>query len=209
MAAPFPVTDLARCKAWMAANTAQPGDQTNLDTKLAPMISAISRALPEYLSRPIEAVARVETYAPVRLQRTLQLRAYPVSVVTEVREAYDRDFTQDATILNTDLYTFVPESGILAYDRGFYGGYNTVQVSYTGGLAADLDALEVDYPDIVQAATIWAVAMFKRSSVVGQTQVSAGARGKSLDLASFRSAPPAEAEALLAPHRAARIGHQA
>lgn len=197
----FALTDVGRVKALLDDPT---GAKTaEWDTLITATISAVSEAIAADIGRPILKAAYVQALPVVREgQRVISLDAYPVDTAVSfvVKQDSTRGFASGTAIDATRYYVDGP-NGQVHLDDGLDAGRGTVRVEYTGGLAADLAALDTSYPAIVRAATLAAKEVFERRHALVKTGESLG--GNSISWSEALSLFPKVVRELIAPYRRA------
>ena len=216
-------TDLDRIKTWKKEEGTL---STAEDDQLSASILPVSKAIEGYLGRPLMLEARTEVVPTITpFARRIYLQAAPVTTVTSIKAAIDRDFAS-ATAIDTDDYYVDLAGGVVHFDYPLHttlwaqgtnygnraGGnqhlrHGTVQVIYSAGLASDLDALEAAYPDIVHAATLWVLEIYLRRGSLTKSATAQGGRagGGSITYQSALRHPPEAVAGLLAPYRRLRM----
>lgn len=91
-------------------------------------------SLDSSVSGSLEPFRTAGTAVRVREQR-IPLGSVPVDVneTIEVRYSTVRDFSEDDTVVSSGLYSVDGENGVLFYRGATLRGYDTLQVTYTGG----------------------------------------------------------------------------
>lgn len=148
----------------------------NESTKIARAITAISDAAQREMDRQVYLTGYTETLSSYEGQRTFQLKAYPIQSVQSVEYDYARAF--DGPAMNTGNYSFNADAGLLQIDYPVNAGFNTLKVSYTGGMGTDVTYLVTGgYADLVGAVEAQVVHFLKRSEssdLGGYTEVAGG-----------------------------------
>lgn len=143
------VTTVARVKSFMQDEIA--GTTAN-DATIQQMITSISAIFERKMNRFIRRQAYVDFPNVRQGQKSLYLRAFPVTAITDVRYDLQRDFGAE-TILDPGSYDLVDTDGILVMDRiALQEGVKLLKATYTGGMAATTAAFISDYPDLAMAA---------------------------------------------------------
>lgn len=168
------VTTLARVKAFMADEIK---DTTGSDAVIQQMITALSSIFERKMNRLIRRQGYID-YPNVREgQKSLYLRAFPITAIADVRYDLQRDFGTDS-IVDSGNYDFVDTDGILIMDKiGFESGVKVLKVSYTGGMAATTSAFISDYPDLAMAADVAVAFWMRRKRKIEASSTSSGAGG--------------------------------
>lgn len=162
MAAGFPITTKAD-----VLQIIGPGSLSADDGFLDDAIAEVGDLAEVVMGNRLESAARVEVHDLLARSAWLDLRAYPLGAVTEVKVAADGDFASatamDAASYRVDatnqrlLWVTAPT---LRSNRRDY--LQAVQVSYTGGLAADTASLKAAYPAIANGAARQVAYMWHR-----------------------------------------------
>lgn len=115
---------------------------TSLDDILNDLIASVSVRAENYIGRSFEQVPTTEVFDIGKSTGAVFLRNWPIKngETFEVRNHSMGDFTVDA--MSADLYSVREETGRLKFRSYLITGADTLQVQYTGGLAADLAALQ-------------------------------------------------------------------
>lgn len=168
------LTTLARVARRIQANATSVG--TDEDALLSQMITATSAAAAAYLDRVTIAASTVEYLDVEPGQMTWSLKAFPVSVLTEVAFDETQAWAASTALTATDDFADVTKdrSGLLHLKWAQIGGSNVTQklygalrVTYTGGMAATTAAFITAYPDISQAIEMQVVHDYNRKLDVG------------------------------------------
>lgn len=132
------------------------GSSSAKDDVIGETITSVSHQIESHLGRPLSEEARTEVYdvAPRALQ--VFLRAAPAASVASVKNRSTRSTAfSSLTALDSDLYVLDGDTGCLYFENGIdYSGPLALEVTYTGGLAADTAGLIAAYPAIAEAADI-------------------------------------------------------
>lgn len=199
-------TDLARVKVWLQEQqTTAAFSSGALDGILTPLITACSAALegPEVLNRGIETAARTEVYELRKTRtRVLSLRNAPVatSPAAVLKIASDGDFASAEALVSGIDYVLLEGVGQVRFLEPVVGP-TYLQVVSTAGMAADLDALETAYPDLVHAVTIWVGMLFSRRKNLDATVRSGAASSGAKTWQAPMGGPPDVVMAMLRKHR--------
>jgi len=166
---------------------------TSIDERLEQLIHAISARIEDRKKVRIVQATRDEFPFVRKNDLTVDLAARPVLRVDEIRAAWDRDFTPDATIVDPATYYLDAGSGQVILDsRWEWEKEGTLRVTAKGGLATSFENLKADHPDIVQAANLWVGDWYDRGS-----RVTARQRGR--DAVDLGSTIPKVVEQMLGP----------
>ena len=158
------LTTLARVKTLL-----YPWDRLDYDNTITQLITDVSGQVESALSRGTESAARTEYFSAEPGQQVFPLRGYPVASITSVKEDLgDRAFTTDANTIDAELYTANNDTGAL-YIHGWacVGGHKTLQVVYTGGMAATTAAFITAFPDLAAGVDAQVALMLKRRDSIG------------------------------------------
>jgi hypothetical protein len=136
------------------------------DRRIDALVLAVSADLERRMGRSLFLDAYTETFSPRGDQLRFPLKAWPVSSVSSVTEALDRDFSA-ATAIDPDSY--LVRDGVLIFVDGYvpFPGTDTLQVVYTGGLASTTDAIVLAYPDLEFAARLQVALVLQRAKTIG------------------------------------------
>jgi len=192
-------TDIDRIKAAIG----DAGASSDYDTELTKVALAVSSALegPELLNRSILKAERTELYTipQGKARRVLSLRQAPVDADEEFEVKCSSTPAFDTvTALPSTEYALVPTPAVLHMSPPVRG-LAFVQVRYTAGLAADLDALAAAYPQVVEAATLWAVQWWQRRTKIDRKAESrSGSAGTTTTFTEALGAPPPVVRTLIA-----------
>ena len=151
------LTTLENAKLYITENTASP-----LLTKL---IAWVSANVESYIDREVETIARTEYFDVDPGQRMVIVRAYPITSVASVYNDPAREYT--TTSITSSDYAAYPD-GRIAFDYALSYGIRALKVTYTGGMAADVAALETAYPDLVEAVTLQVVHEWRRRNSLSE-----------------------------------------
>lgn len=165
--APFDLTTLARVRALM------PLTPTTHDAMIsAQLIPQWSARVAEALKREIKSESRVQTTLIPKFAERINLEAFPVSAVASVEYGIRTDELEALTeheqwILETDRHLRVLFT--VRADPAW------LQVTYTGGIAADTTAFLAALPDVAGALDAQIVhALNRRGDPEGKTETFAG-----------------------------------
>lgn len=155
------------------------------DGVLTLWLRTVSAEAAKIMKRPtgMRQEARVETLNMRSGQRVFTLRGWPIVSIASVEWDPLSSFVSPTT-LDTNLFTFDPRKGTLHLrldlnaalgHLGTFGGVGafgsstdlapqSLRVTYTGGIATDIEALRADdeYDDIEEAVLLQIHAMWKR-----------------------------------------------
>ncbi len=152
-----------------------PVTSSDHDTVIGEIVDAVDSAFASHCDRVLLREAdRVEYHSggghivgPVRL--------YPVESVSEVKETvYPNDFDSETALTVLEDYDYDPDNGLfyrLPQPTKWYSGRRNVQIALTGGYVAADGSPTGDQvampPDLVEAATLQCVELFRRRSKPG------------------------------------------
>ena len=145
------------------------------DGILSDMISGVSaRFEGELGGRLLSLEARTIQLDVEPNQRELSLPAWPVaaSPAAQFRTSADRDFS--GAVIATSDYYLQESQGRVSFDVGLDRGRGTLQVIFTGGIAATAADVETNYPDISDAIRKQVVYEFERKDNLGQSSNTVG-----------------------------------
>jgi hypothetical protein len=172
------LSTLARVKVHLDA-TGQKIVKAESESMLSALITAYSASFETYLNRTVEATSRTLQTNVHPGERVFELPAYPVTAITSVKNAEDRDFAS-ATAIDSDDYYCDTEKGLLYVD-GYVllPGPGVLQVVYTGGMAADAASFVTAFPEIAAALDLQVVSHWQRKDQLAAQGVSLGQGSKS------------------------------
>lgn len=137
---------------------------TDSDVILASIAMAVSMHVEKYLMRHVHIEERTEYFDIAEGQAIFNLKGYPVTAC-KVYNDYDRSFV---TEIDQTGFSILGNQGQLIIDRyGLIEGYKVLKVIYTGGIALDQAALELNFPDIEMAARIQGAFWFEKKDKLG------------------------------------------
>lgn len=174
MAAAFALTSRSALKAFLGTTG------TVRDTEIDALILAVSGVIATFLRREdaIESRVRTEQFSVERGQRVWQLAAVPVASVSAVYFDTQRVFGSASEVAASNYYVDL-RRGLLELDyplwwaEGLEGAGPTptaqpargaLQVVYTGGLGATLQALRSAYPNLELACQMTCQDILRRQS---------------------------------------------
>lgn len=173
-------TTLARVRRQLFKET----DDDSFDDLLGDLITAASRQVENWINRPFKVETRTERFTIENGLRTkLFLDAAPVASVTSLKRDSSGQFAGDEVTIEAANYVLESDEGILHLRFEPVVGFRAYQVVYSGGLAADTDALIAAYPDIAQAIDMQVAYLFQ---IAGHPHV----EQESLGGAAVRSSEP-------------------
>lgn len=159
------ITDLASFKADPAGIGHTTADN---DAALTILINSVDWAFQTWMKRPAEQKLRVETIPVVHdLDRMVVLEAAPIVSIDSVVIDATRSFSGGPT--SSADYTFDPSAGTLHFDFDLSAGINTIQVTYTGGMATTVANFILAYPDIHHWANMQVEYEWERRHNAGAT----------------------------------------
>lgn len=162
------VTSLVEVKEWLGGSPS-----SGLDDRLQQLIDSVQAGFEVELGRTVLSGTQTMVVPRVRaFQRQLTLRHAPVTAITSVKYAADRDFAS-ATAMASTSYSIDGATGVLYFDTDLTEGYRTTQVVYEGGMAANLAAFQAAYPDLHHAATEQVAWEYRRRKTPGANSESA------------------------------------
>lgn len=176
------LTTLARVKTLLF-----PWDRLDYDNTLAQLITDVSGQVESALNRGAESIARTEYFSPEPGQQVFGLKGYPVASVASVKEDVgDRAFTTDANTIDAELYTTNSDTGAL-YLHGWacVGAHKSLQVVYTGGMAATTAAFLVAFPDLAAGVDAQVAFMLKRRDSIGFDSIGSAGSSSALSPLGF------------------------
>ena len=124
---------------------------TDDDVSLELLIRTLSARIEKFLARDLLKEAKVEVLDVGPRQQVFRLKAFPIdtSKTFTVKNDPAQEWT-DTTEESSDTYIVAPNYGRLQFKfSSLIDGPQALQVSYTGGLAADTRSV----PDDIQTAT--------------------------------------------------------
>lgn len=170
------LTTTARVRALLGI----PDDDTSADTNVGRLITSVSARIERYLRRSVEVAARTEYFdCDVGIYQH-SLAAFPVTSLTSVKNSQSYAWADATAKVEGADFTLDSASGVITQLRYWLVGSRTVQVVYTGGLAANTAAILSTYPDLADACEKQVVEehnrrgsmLRKSSSVSGATEAS-------------------------------------
>lgn len=142
-----------------------------IDTLITQLIATYSQNVEKHLGRHTESTSRTEQFDIARGQCFFQLPGSPVTSVTSVKAANDRDFA-GADAIDTDDYYVDLARGSIEFDSPLsVVGPGALQVIYEGGMAADTTAFAATFPDVAQACDIQIAYVISRKDQLGAQSI--------------------------------------
>lgn len=148
--ADFKLTTVARCKARL-------GDQfvadTDIDADMQLEIDRVDALAKSILGRSVDTAQHVEYHQVEQYETDIYLAAFPIDLDQSimVRMGSRRVDIANQTTLSTLDYDVIPDLGRIVLESQAPYDPTHVEVTYTGGMAADFDAFALAYPSIVRA----------------------------------------------------------
>lgn len=109
---------------------------TDYDSLLTALASAVQSLFEEMTNRKVESATFTEYHDVTELQSRIFLKNYPVTSLTSVHNdtawVYD-----DSTLIDSDDYTYDPDSGTISTLEYFQSGPRAIKVVYTGGYTSE------------------------------------------------------------------------
>ena len=177
------------------------------DTQMGEVAKLVSRAMegPALLATPLSLFtdSELRSIPERRVRSALYLHRYPVSPSEplELRCSWNGDF-DGVDPLPENAYTLVnAATGFVRFHSPLRGPV-FLRATYPAGFAADLSGLKTSYPDLAQAATLWAVQVYQRQSRIDRHSESrSGAAGTTVRYSGEVGAPPALVKTACANYR--------
>jgi uncharacterized phiE125 gp8 family phage protein len=149
-------------------------DHPTEDVHLEFLVRTVSARVEGYLGRELLKAAKTEVLDVHERQKVFRLKAIPVDLSQSftVKNDPDQDWA-GATAEDATNYVVQAAYGRLHWKRDYtlLDGPQSLQVAYTGGLAATTD----DVPDAIQtAAKMFAAEIWRRRKALGATSESIG-----------------------------------
>lgn len=142
------------------------------DADLSSLITAVSAFLEQQINRPVKVQAQVERRKAPRKERFAILGG-PVVSITQVRYSDSGLFSRDAVTVPSSSYELEPgNEGLIIPDYASASGW--LEVSYSGGMAADTAAFRAAYPDLERAAIQQVIYTWSRRATLGRTSTDIG-----------------------------------
>lgn len=193
-------TDLVRDFLSRGSTQASPGGKEIPGKQLQPLVDAADQMADAYLRRTLlKAERTIQLARPVRHQKLITLRAYPIdtSATLKIWQNLQRTFA-DEDLIEADRYHVDGPAGQIFLDVPLVGGAGTVQLQVTGGLAENHAALLAAAPQLVEGMTAWVGELFRSSAEIGVARRSGRQGGL---VYTDKSKPPPYVEAMLRPFR--------
>lgn len=138
------LTTVARVKARNTRLT------TSADALLAELITEVSADAEARMARYVEAVERTEVVDIYVGKKLVRLPGAPITAVSEVSRSSTPVFTaEDVQVADTDYYVLADTSHIRLASKPLSDGF--LEVTYTGGMAADTASFVTAFPDLTGA----------------------------------------------------------
>lgn len=141
-------------------------DDTDKDTLLSGLISAVSRALEEHCNRSFFTEERTEYATVTNPEVPIILRAYPVTAIASIKNSPGWDWTT-TDALDADDYDTDTEAGIVYFQSRLSRGPRALQVVYTAGIGTTAAEVASAFPDIASAAEMQVVEEYLRRDAQG------------------------------------------
>jgi hypothetical protein len=142
------------------------GFSSNVDsTLLSGMISSVSRQIEQFLGgRALETGSYTEYFNVQEGQSVFLLKAFPVSSITSVHNDAEGQYS-NPIVISSDFYS-INNGRALYLTWPLSPGHDGLKVVYTGGLAADTDALIAAAPDLALACDMQVAFLYKRRATL-------------------------------------------
>lgn len=142
------VTELDRVRNLLGVQT----DETQVNTALLRLIETYSNLAERYCNRHFLQTSRTEKFRIVPGQERIHVKGVPISSVTEIKNDSSRDFGA-SSVVDADNYSAEDpdDIGVIYFDVPLSWGPAALQITYTGGLAADTTTLIANYPELSRA----------------------------------------------------------
>ena len=172
------LTTVERVKRHMG-QAAPATSNTEMDTLLGVMITAVSQAFAQYLGFPsgLMTESRTETYSVRQFQRVVRLdhvtpaMAAPTITSVKTRTHWSNAWA-DQTALTADTDYALTSDNHIEFSSAPPAGTDTVQVVYSSGFGANTAAAISTYPDLCDAADVQIVWEYHRRKDPGQNTTS-------------------------------------
>lgn len=151
---------------------------TGLDALISQVITDVSGRVEEHLGRAALVAERTEVFDVETPMRGVLLEAFPVldAPAPIVKYSRDRAFGS-AEAMDTEWYAVDLQRGIIRFDGWWPIGCSprTLQIVYTGGMAADTAAFIAAWPMVAHAVDLQVSHLIQRRRGLGATGESVGA----------------------------------
>lgn len=140
------------------------------DTQILRGISDVSAMMTRYLGFHTLIGVRTEVYVLRHGKRMLTLDARPVPAspgITSLKIAQHPDDLASVTQIDSRDYVVRREAGAIKFSRRMYPSTAYVEVTYSGGLAANADDMEDNYPELARACSSQVRYMIQRRDSLG------------------------------------------
>jgi hypothetical protein len=167
------LTTAARVKAFLEVGGKS---WTAADTLLTQLIPEVSAAFERHCGREFFLEERTRDFDVRPGQMVVQLPAWPITALTEVRNALDPDdFAEASSLVDSDDYVANTRLGIVEfYGPTLVSGPQVLRVKWTGGLAATDANLVAGYPDLALACEMQVAYLLQRRATLGANVQSGG-----------------------------------
>lgn len=135
---------------------------------LGNLITGISKEVEKALHRHILVASRTVTIDIDRHDDSIFLKGYPITSVVSIKNDSSRLFSS-GTVVDPILYYVDLENGIVSFDFELLWGPGALQIEYTGGMAANIDAFIAAFEDITLAIDQQVFYEFQRKDNPGLT----------------------------------------
>lgn len=153
------------------------------DPLLSRLIVEASASIESYIERSVEKVARTQDFDVENGQKRLWLPAFPIASVASVYNDVDRVFPVNSLIAASDYVVYMSEGKIDLRNAFVTGGPLALRITYTGGIATDVNDLVLQAPDLALATEMQVAYLFQRKNLFGATGANMQGGSVSLDKA--------------------------
>ena len=126
------------------------------------LIKDVSAEIEIYLDRQVNLeTGKVEIFDVLFGLFLYNLEAYPVTTITSVKADTGRTFAASSAI-DADNYTVKKDTGVLLIDKVVLTpGFQSLEVTYTGGIATDAEGVVKALPALSSACSKEVIARFR------------------------------------------------
>jgi len=139
-----------------------PAQETKYDDLIDGIIAGVSNTFQEVAGRGTEEKDRTEYFDCEEFTQYLYLFGWPINAPADLNLYYDADRAWGAeTEVDTADYYIDYNKGVIELLKPFAVGTKVFKITYTGGMAEDLENFQALYPDVAEAVVAQTVFDYK------------------------------------------------
>lgn len=179
------ITTVARVKTQLTGISG-----TSEDAFIQEVITGLSGYFERYMRRVLLKQTYTKQHYVRRWKQIVSLDAFPIESVTSIKYCENPSGFSTATAMDASSYAILEDgtTGVIMFLREMPLAPGFLQIVFVGGMAEDQAELELNYPELVQAADMQCVHEFNRRFSPGGN-VTFGGGSTSFDFSSVELIP--------------------